>query len=289
LRQVVDVQIRLRFPWYAKAEAMAFTLCLNTSTIRPQPLLEKIRLTAEAGFAGVELWINDVYEYVGQGGEVRDIEKALSDHGLIVPCTIATRGWGEAPGAEYSLMLDESKRRLELAARLGSPYLVATPPRVACELSQLAERYRDLLQLGRQVGVRPTFEYISFFASAWKLSHAWQVVQEVDDPDATLILDAFHTWNSRSTLDELRQIPAQRISHYHIDDAAPDKPPETQTDPDRVMPGEGPIDLRTEVEVLRELGYDGTISLELFNRKLWKQDPSEVLRVGIERLRELVA
>ena len=53
-----------------------FTLCLNTSTIKPQSMLEKIRLTAEAGFPAIELWINDIYEYVGQGGEVRDIENS---------------------------------------------------------------------------------------------------------------------------------------------------------------------------------------------------------------------
>ncbi len=46
---------------------MSFTVCLNTSTIKPQPLLEKIRIAAEAGFAGVELWLNDIYEYVGRG------------------------------------------------------------------------------------------------------------------------------------------------------------------------------------------------------------------------------
>ena len=108
---------------------MPFKLCLNTSTIRPQPLLEKIRLTAEAGFEGIELWINDIYEHVGRGGEVSDVEKALADHGLIVPCMIALRGWGEASELEYPLMLDEARRRMELAARLGSPWVVATPPR----------------------------------------------------------------------------------------------------------------------------------------------------------------
>ena len=36
-----------------------------------------IRLTAKAGFAGVELWINDIYEYIGQGGEVSDVEKEV--------------------------------------------------------------------------------------------------------------------------------------------------------------------------------------------------------------------
>ncbi len=266
---------------------MPFTFCLNTSTIRPQPLLEKIRLTAEAGYAGVELWINDVYEYVGQGGEVRDVEKALADHGLVVPCTIAMRAWGEAPAVEYPILRDEAKRRMELARRLGSPWLVCSPPRLACDLDQISHRYQDLLEIGRQVGVRPTFEYISFFESVSRLDQAWQVVQRADDPDATLILDAFHTWNSGSSQQLLQQIPAQRISHYHIDDAAPDKPAGQQLDPDRVMPGDGVIDLRQEVQLLRQIGWEGTVSLELFNPQLWEQDPADVLRVGLERLQAL--
>ena len=270
-------------------DIMPFTLCLNTSTIKPQPMLQKIRLAAEAGFDGIEPWINDVYEFVGQGGEVSDIEKAIADHGLIVPCAIAVRGWGEAIDVEYPLMLDEVKRRMELAARLGSPYLVATPPREPCDIGQISRRYRDLLEIGRQVGVKPIMEYIGFFRSVTSLSQAWQIVVEADDPDATLLLDSFHSWNSGSTLDELKAIPAGKIGHYHIDDAAPDKPVGTQTDPDRVMLGEGPIDLVGEIAVLRESGYDGTVSLELFNKELWAKDPREVLKVGIERMRELLA
>lgn len=267
---------------------MTLTLCLNTSTIKPQPLLEKIRLTAEAGFQGVELWINDLYEFVGRGGEIRDVEKALADQGLIVPCSIAIRGWGEAGQLEYPLMLEEARRRMELAARIGSPYLVATPPREPCDLHLLAERYRDLLAIGREAGCRPTFEYISFFASAFKLEHAWQVVQEAADPDATLIYDSFHTWNSDSPLELLKSIPAARISHWHIDDATADKPATTQTDPDRVMLGEGQIDLPGEVALMKQIGYQGTVSLELFNRELWARDPREVLQTGIERMRHLL-
>ncbi len=267
---------------------MPFTFCLNTSTIKPQPLLKKISLTAEAGFKGVELWLNDIYEFIGQGGEVRDVEQALADHGLIVPCMIAMRQWGEAEGLEFNLALEEAKRRMELAARLGSPYIVATPPRDPCDLHQVAERYRKLLEIGRSVGIKPTFEYIGFFRSASKLNHAWQVVQEANDPDATLILDTFHNWNSHSTLADLEAIPLEAISHYHIDDASPDKPAGSQMDPDRVMLGEGQIDVMAEVAVLKNKGYDGTVSLELFNAELWQQDPKEVLKIGIERMHELL-
>lgn len=263
--------------------------CLNTSTIKPVALLNKIQWVGEAGYDGIELWINDVLEYVARGGEVSDLEKALSDQGLIVPSVIAMRQWGDFEGWEHQLVLDEARRRFALGARLGAPFIVATPPLDNPKTSHLASRYRELLEIGRQEGIRPTFEYISFFKSVHTLKRAWEIVQEADDPDATLILDAFHNWNSGSTEDDLRAIPLERISHYHIDDAAPNKASGTQTDPDRVMPGDGQIDLQAEIKVLREIGYDGTVSLELFNADWWAEDPAYTLKTGLERMKTLFA
>ena len=263
-------------------------ICLNTSTIKPVPLLEKIKLVGEAGYAGIELWLNDVWEFVARGGEVSEISRALDDHGLIVPSVIAMRQWGDFEGWEHQLVLDEARRRFALGARLGAPYIVATPPLENPKTSHLAERYKELLEIGREEGIKPTFEYISFFKSVHTLRRAWEIVQETNDPDATLILDAFHNWNSDSTTQDLKDIPLDRISHYHIDDADPQKPALTQTDPDRVMPGDGQIDLQTEIKLLKEKGYDGTVSLELFSQYWWDKDPKETLRVGYERVAEIV-
>jgi 2-keto-myo-inositol isomerase len=47
--------------------------------------------------------------------------------------------------------------------------------------------------------------------------------------------------------------------------------------------------LKAEIQVLRDIGYDRTISLELFNKQLWEQDPGDVLRLGMERLQALLA
>ncbi len=263
--------------------------CLNTSTIKPQPLLKKIELAGAAGYDGIELWLNDIYGHIGRGGEVSDVETALADHGLIVPSVIAIRQWGEAEGWEYELVRDEARRRFALAARLGAPFIVATPPLELARQDHLPGRYADLLQIGREEGIRPTFEYISFFKSVYNLADAWRIVQETDDPDATLILDAFHNWNSNSTLDDLRAIPVEKISHYHIDDAHPDKASTQQKDPDRVMLGDGQIDLAGEIAVLKEIGYDKTMSLELFNVELWEQNPLEVITLGLERMKALWA
>ena len=264
-------------------------LSLNASTIKPTPLLEKIRVAGEAGYHGIELWAVELYEHVGRGGEISDVEKALADHGLVVPCFIAVRNWGETSGWEYKLAMDEARRRFELAARVGAPLMVCTPPMERPGTEGLARGYRDLLQIGRETGVRAVLEYISFFASLNHVADTVAVLDECGDPDACLILDAFHNWNQRTTFDDLRALAPERIAHYHLDDAAPGIPSGSQKDPDRVMIGDGVIDLRTEMAILREKGYDRWLSLELFNAEWWAKDPMETARVGLDRMRELCA
>ena len=90
-------------------------------------------------------------------------------------------------------------------------------------------------------------------------------------------------------MDDLRAIPLEKLSHYHIDDAAPGKAATTQTDPDRVMLGEGQIDLAAEIKVLKEKDYNKTESLELFNAQLWEKDPIAVISTGLERMKALFA
>ncbi len=264
-------------------------LSLNSSTIKTTPLLEKIKVAGEAGYAGIELWAVDLYQHVGRGGEVSDVEKALADYGLEVPCFIAVRNWGETEGWEYKLALDEARRRFELAARLKAPCMVCTPPMEQPGIDHLHEGYADLLQIGRETGVQAVLEYISFFKSLNNLPDTVAVLDRCGEPDGVTILDAFHNWNSRTTLDDIRALPLERIAHYHIDDADPNKPALTQTDPDRVMIGEGQIDLKSELQVLKDKGYDKWLSLELFNSALWEEPPLKVAKTGLERMKELVA
>jgi 2-keto-myo-inositol isomerase len=39
---------------------------------------------------------------------------------------------------------------------------------------------------------------------------------------------------------------------------------------------------------LRTIVYGGPLSLELFNSRLWEQDPLHVAQTGLERIRKLV-
>src|SRR4051812_2334366 len=61
-----------------------FLHCLNTSTIRPAPLLEKIRIGGALGFRAIEAWNDEIPEFLGQGGSLGDLRTALGDAGLKV-------------------------------------------------------------------------------------------------------------------------------------------------------------------------------------------------------------
>ncbi|MDF1811961.1 MAG: sugar phosphate isomerase/epimerase [Verrucomicrobiales bacterium] len=263
-------------------------LALNASTIKPTPLLEKIRATGEAGYQGIELWAVELYEHVGRGGEISDVEKALADYGLEVPCFIAIRSWGDTEGREYDLALDEARRRFELAARLKCPLVVCTPPIEKAGFADLHGRYQDLLEIGDAAGITAVLEYLSFIPSLNNVPDTVSVLEKVDHPKKCTILDAFHSWNNQTTQEDIEKLPLEWISHYHINDANPNLPRYKQLDPDRVMVSDGVIDLKSELSLLKSKGYDKWLSLEIFSQEWWDKDPLETAKVGYDRMKQLV-
>ena len=74
---------------------MTVQYALNTSTIRPASLLDKIRIAGQTGYRGIELWNDDLTAHEQQGGSLADVRRALADYGLAVPSVIALHGcWG---------------------------------------------------------------------------------------------------------------------------------------------------------------------------------------------------
>ena len=68
-----------------------FDYCLNTSTIRECGLdiEQEIKVTAQAGYRGIELWLSEIDEYVDQGGELSKLKEILVQHEIEVPNIIA--------------------------------------------------------------------------------------------------------------------------------------------------------------------------------------------------------
>jgi sugar phosphate isomerase/epimerase len=265
-----------------------FLYCLNTSTIRPTPLLEKIRIAGRLGYQAIEPWNDEITAHIEAGGTLADVTKALADAGLKVVSVIALHGWVTAEGDEYARILDDCRRRMDQAAALGSPSIVASPPQEVVDLDRAAARFAELLRLGQQAGVRPSMEFLGFVDGVKSVASAWAIAQGSGDPHAAIVADVFHMIRGGGSIDDLLTIPGARLSCFHINDVPGTPDPLTQTDADRVMLGEGVADLPRVIANLRTIGYRGPLSLELFNRELWSQDPAEVVGRGLDRIRSLV-
>ena len=83
-------------------------------------------------------------------------------------------------------------------------------------------------------------------------------------------------------------IPGEKIAVFHFNDAPAQPAREKQSDADRVYPGDGILDLGQMIAIVRDAGYSGVISLELFNPNYWEQDPAEVARIGLEKMQAAI-
>ena len=159
---------------------MTVQYALNTSTIRPASLMEKIRIAGQIGYQGIELWNDDLTAHEQQGGSLADVRQALADHGLAVPTIIALHGWLGAEGAARAQALEEVRRRMAQAVAVGAEFIVASPPLDSCDLSRGGADYRELLEIGKEIGVRPAMEYLGFVQSVYTIDQAWQIAEDAD-------------------------------------------------------------------------------------------------------------
>jgi sugar phosphate isomerase/epimerase len=262
-----------------------FIPCINSITLKQAPLQEKIRLAAANGYQAIELWNDELTQHQTGGGSLNEVMTWVHDAGLHVPNIIAVHGWINARGAEKDKAFEEVERRMDQAAQVGSPFITASPSMDEIDVDLAAENYRALLDLGEQHGVRPALEYLGFVKGLKDIKTAAAILEKADHPDSTVVHDFFHMYNGGSSIEDLRLIPAEKIAMVHLDDAPDSKRIGEYADADRVWPGDGAIALRQMCAVLKEIGYSGYLSLELFNPEYWQMDAEEAARLGAEKSR----
>ena len=265
-----------------------FQYSLNSSTIKPTPILNKIRIAGEVGYTGIELWHDDIDAYLADGGTIADIRKSLDDHGLAVPTTIYLGDWFDTTGSEYDKAIEICKRRIQQAAEVGAPYIIAGPPGGKADYDLGAMHYRELLQIGGDFGVKPSMEFLGFVEQLNTIEDALEVMTKSGHPDASTVLDPFHIQRGGGSVESISKLTAEQIAVAHFMDTVGEPPREQQHDPDRVMPGDGIFDLNRYLELLRQIGYRRFLSLELFREDLWAQDPRDVAATGLEKMRAVV-
>ena len=262
-----------------------FKTCLNTSTLRGYklPLTQLVSVARDAGYDAIEPWIAELEAHQNAGGSLEDLGAQIRDAGLSVAGAIGFAPWilGEPSGFEAA------RRDMELVARIGGT-LIAAPPMGAVEtaglaLETIAQRYGKLCEIGRDVGVRPLVEVWGFSQTLSRLGDAVWVAVESGASDAGVLADVYHLYKGGSPLDGLKLLSPGAMPLFHVNDY-PDIAPGEIGDADRVWPGEGVAPLGTVFETLGAVGFDGFVSLELFNPAYWQGDALETAKMGLEKL-----
>jgi len=271
-----------------------FGYCLNMATIMGHNLsvVKEIEVAAEAGWQGVELWIRNIRRYVEEGGSLADLRKRIDDLGLSMVSAIGFTGWAVEDDAQRAEALEQFKEEMGLVAQVGGTHIAASPAGIhrtpGIDLFKVAERYRALLELGRQTGVVPQLEIWGAAQTLGTVGEAALVACQADHPDACLLLDAFHMYKGASGFECLKLLNGAKMHAFHVNDY-PDYPPRDQfNDSHRVYPGDGVCPLPSAIKSLYETGFRGMLSLEVFNRDYWQQDALAVAKTGLEKTRAVV-
>jgi sugar phosphate isomerase/epimerase len=275
-------------------DAEAFGMCLNTSTIRGQnlTLAAEIDVAARAGYQGIEPWAREIDAHVQAGGSLVDLRNRIADRGLSVEGVIGFAEWIVDDDARRAKGLDEAQRLMDMTTQIGGTRVAAPPAGLTAgdqiELDTIADRYRALLELGDKHGVTPTLELWGFAPLLSKLSEVAYVAVAAAHPKACILADSYHLYKGGSSVDSLKLISGPALGGFHINDYPAEPPREKITDAHRVFPGDGVAPLAMLFRTLRDVGYRGMLSLEVFNREYWTQDALYVARSGLEKTRDAV-
>jgi len=269
-----------------------FRYCLNTSTLRGQKLSlrEEVRIASQAGYTGIEPWIREIQAHVKQGGSLKDLNKEIADSGLTVESAIGFSNWIVDDDAKRSAALEQAKREMDLVRQIGGTRIAAPPAGATnqddLDLAAAAQRYRTLLELGQKMGVTPQLELWGFSKTLSRLGELAHVAIESGHADACVMPDVYHIYKGGSDFNGLKLFNGKQIHVFHMNDY-PAQPPRSEiNDAARVYPGDGVAPLAQIFETLRSIGFQGALSLELFNPDYWKQDPLTVAKTGLDKMRQ---
>jgi len=236
------------------------TVCLSGT------LPEKLEAAAAAGFDGVEIFEADMLAFDGMPSDVRHICEGL---GLAIDIYQPFRDFEAMPEPQRTRNLDRAERKFDLMEALGTdlvlvcsntlPAAVNDDSRAAADLAEMAERAaRRRLRVG--------YEALAWGRHVNRWAHAWRIVQQAGHPALGLIADSFHTLALDDDPMGLAELPADKLFFVQLADA-----PKLSMDVlswsrhFRNFPGQGDLNVTGFVRAVLASGYQGPLSLEVFN------------------------
>jgi sugar phosphate isomerase/epimerase len=277
-------------------------LAFSTNAYLKFSFAEAVRRLAAIGYAGVEVmadvphaWPAGLLEEQKKG--IRD---ALAGNGLAISNVNAfmmnaindarQRYWHPSwiePDRHYrQVRIDHTIRALDLARELGSPCITTEPggpvepgDSWSAALRLFVEGLKPVAAHAEKQGVlllvEPEPDLLIENADQFL-----EFMQHIDSPAVGLNFDIGHFYcvgnDPAATIHRL----ARYLRHVHLEDIAATRVHH------HLIPGEGAINFRSTIQALRDIGYQGWITIELYP---YVDDPDSAARTAFGRVRKILA
>ncbi|WP_105971227.1 bifunctional sugar phosphate isomerase/epimerase/4-hydroxyphenylpyruvate dioxygenase family protein [Streptomyces geranii] len=229
-------------------------------------LTEKLTAASRAGFDGVEIFENDLLASPLAPEEIR---ARCADLGLTIDLYQPMRDIEAVPEGEFVRNLRRARHKFELMRRLGTDTVLvcsSVSPLALDDDALAAAQLARLADLAQEFGVRVAYEALAWGRHVSTYEHAWSIVEAAGHPALGTCLDSFHILSRGSDPKGIEDIPGEKIFFLQLADAPLLAMDVLQWSRHyRCFPGQGGFDIAGLVQHVVRAGYDGPLSLEVFN------------------------
>ncbi len=249
-------------------------------------LAEKLEAIAAAGFAAVEIFESDLLSF---NGTPKDVARMVAALGLKIVTFQPFRDFEGMPEPQRSRTFARAERKFDLMGELGCDLLMIcsnVAPDALGGIDRAAADFHELGERAAKRGIRVGFEALAWGRHISDYRDSWEVVRRADHPAIGLTLDSFHIFARKTDLTPIRSIPGDKIALVQLADA-----PWLEMDVIswsrhfRCLPGQGDFPLTGFMDAVFATGYEGLLSLEIFNDQFRAGSPRGV---AIDGQRSLV-
>lgn len=257
------------------------TVCLSGT------LDDKLVAAAHAGFDGIELFEPDLIASTSSPAEIRS---RCAELGLQIVLYQPFRDLDSTDPEQFERNLVRLDRKFDVMADLGVDLILvcsnASADAVA-DMDLLATQLRAAGDVASRRGVRIAYEALAWGREVDLWQQSWEAVRRADHPAVGLCLDSFHILSRSSTIDDVADVPGEKIFFLQLADAPHKDMDVLQWSRHyRLFPGEGAFDLVGFTGAVLAAGYEGPLSLEVFNDVFRQSSP---VRTAIDAVRSLGA
>jgi 4-hydroxyphenylpyruvate dioxygenase len=227
---------------------------------------DKLAAIAKAGFDAIEIFEND---FLAFDRSPREVGQMVRDHGLAISLYQPFRDFEGMPEPFRARNFDRAERKFDVMAELGTDLMLVCSNVSTVSLGGIDRAAADFHELGERAakrGLRVGYEALAWGRHINDHRDAWEIVRRADHTSIGLILDSFHTLSRKIDVQSIRAIPGDKIFIVQLADA-----PMIEMDllywsrHFRNMPGEGDLAVTDFMRAVAATGYDGYVSLEIFN------------------------